>query len=195
MKPSPRLLSTAAPPRQIARARAVFAARPRHSSKSSATSCTTRQHDAAERTQAQSRPHSQQQPAQQRQPSHKTHYALFPLTLPAGPPPAGPFAIDLPSLRREYLRLQASAHPDVHSGASKARAEAMSAVINDAYGTLRDGLRRAEYILSLHGIDSKKEGEKMGGGLGLGVEGGLGGGGERTSGSFVRTEVMEVREA
>ena len=40
-------------------------------------------------------------------------------------------------------------------------------MINDAYTTLRDPLRRAEYILSLHGIDTKKEGEKMGGGLGL----------------------------
>lgn len=84
----------------------------------------------------------------------------------------------------------------MHSGASKARAEAASAVINDAYTTLRDPLRRAEYILSLHGIDTKKEGEKMGGGLGL--DGGLGvgggGGGGMEDMEFL-DEVMEVREA
>ncbi|KFY74472.1 hypothetical protein V499_05502, partial [Pseudogymnoascus sp. VKM F-103] len=191
MKLPPRILSTA-PLRRIARpaGQRVFAARSRYASSTSPLSSpapTTGHTDAA--GQSHSHTHSQQ-PAQQ----PKTHYTLFPLTLPSGPPPAGEFAIDLPSLRREYLRLQAAAHPDVHSGASKARAEAMSAVINDAYTTLKDPLRRAEYILSLHGIDTKKEGEKMGGGLGLGVEGGIGGGGGMEDMEFL-DEVMEVREA
>ncbi|OBT39395.1 hypothetical protein VE00_10316 [Pseudogymnoascus sp. WSF 3629] len=199
MKLSPRILSTAAPLRQIARPRTIFAARSRFSASSSPSSpspSSTPGHSDAAAERAQSQPHSQQsqQPTQSQPPPQKTHYTLFPLTLPAGPPPAGPFAIDLPSLRREYLRLQASAHPDVHSGASKARAEAMSAVINDAYTTLKDPLRRAEYILSLRGIDTKKEGEKMGDGLGLGVEGGVGGGGGMEDMEFL-DEVMEVREA
>ncbi|OBT80512.1 hypothetical protein VF21_00826 [Pseudogymnoascus sp. 05NY08] len=197
MKLSPRILSTAAPLKRIARpaGQRVFAARSRFStssSPSSPSSSTTGHTDAAERAESHSQSHPQSaQPTQQPQ---KTHYTLFPLTLPLGPPPSGPFTIDLPSLRREYLRLQASAHPDVHSGPQKARAEAMSAVINDAYTTLRDPLRRAEYILSLHGIDTKKEGEKMGSGLGLGVEGGLGGGGGMEDMEFL-DEVMEVREA
>lgn len=79
----------------------------------------------------------------------------------------------------------------MHSGPAKARAEAASSVINDAYTTLRDPLRRAEYILSLHGIDTKKEGEKMGGGLGL--EGVATGGGIEDM-EFL-DEIMEVREA
>ncbi|KFX90050.1 hypothetical protein O988_08368, partial [Pseudogymnoascus sp. VKM F-3808] len=176
MKLSPRILTTAAPLRRIARPvgqRVILEARTRHAFSSSPSSSTPSQPTAADaQSQTQSQPQSQsQQPAQ----PPKTHYSLFPLTLPDGPPPAGPFTIDLPNLRREYLRLQAAAHPDVHSGPAKARAEAASAVINDAYTTLRDPLRRAEYILSLHGIDTKKEGDKMGGGLGL--EEGLGGGG------------------
>ncbi|KFY90493.1 hypothetical protein V500_05160, partial [Pseudogymnoascus sp. VKM F-4518 (FW-2643)] len=173
MKLSPRLLSTA-PLRRIARpvGHLVFAARSRYSSSSSPSS--TPRHPEAE-SQSHSQPQQTTQPnsAQSTQSPQKTHYTLFPLTLPSGPPPAGAFAIDLPSLRREYLRLQATAHPDVNSGSSKARAEAASAVINDAYTTLRDPLRRAEYILSLHGIDTKKEGEKMGGGLGLDEAGGV----------------------
>ncbi|KFY77735.1 hypothetical protein V498_09275 [Pseudogymnoascus sp. VKM F-4517 (FW-2822)] len=191
MKLSPRLLATAAPLRRIARpvGRSVFAARSQYSSSSASSSGHP---EAADRAQSQAQPqHTQPNPAQPTPPPQKTHYTLFPLTLPQGPPPAGPFTIDLPSLRREYLRLQAAAHPDVHSGPAKARAESASAVINDAYTTLRDPLRRAEYILSLHGIDTKKEGEKMGGGLGL--EGVATGGGIEDM-EFL-DEIMEVREA
>ncbi|OBT84820.1 hypothetical protein VE02_07306 [Pseudogymnoascus sp. 03VT05] len=198
MKLSPRTLSTAAPLRRIARpvGHRVFAARSRFSSSSSPSSpsSTPGHSDAAERAQSHSQSHPQQQ-SQQQQPPPKTHYTLFPLTLPLGPPPTGPFSIDLPSLRREYLRLQASAHPDVHSGPQKARAEAASAVINDAYTTLKDPLRRAEYILSLRGIDTKKEGEKMGSGLGLGDGAVGGGGGGGMEDMEFLDEVMEVREA
>ncbi|KAM0296314.1 hypothetical protein ACHAPM_010306 [Fusarium culmorum] len=82
-----------------------------------------------------------------------THYGLFPETLPDGPPPAGHFPIDTRALRREFLRLQARAHPDMHSSQNKARAEAMSALINEAYKTLSNPLLRAQYLLSLRGVD------------------------------------------
>ena len=82
-----------------------------------------------------------------------THYDLFPTTLPSGPPPSGPFSIDLGALKREFLQLQARAHPDRHSGPDKARAEGTSALINEAYKTLQDPLRRAQYLLQLQGID------------------------------------------
>lgn len=93
-----------------------------------------------------------------------THYAFFPKTLPAGPPPAGPFAIDLRALRSEFLQLQAAAHPDRHghhnsnssgSGASttKRRAEALSARINEAYRALQNPLLRAQHLLALRGMD------------------------------------------
>lgn len=83
----------------------------------------------------------------------QTHYDFFPETLPSGPPPAGPFDIDIRALRREFLQKQATAHPDRHPGDLKRRAEALSARINEAYKTLQDPLSRAQYILSLHGID------------------------------------------
>ncbi|KAI0838840.1 Co-chaperone Hsc20 [Hypoxylon sp. FL0890] len=84
----------------------------------------------------------------------KTHYDLFPQTLPQGPPPKGPFAIDTRALRREFLTLQATAHPDlVPPGPEKRRAEAASARINEAYRTLAHPLLRAQYLLSLRGID------------------------------------------
>ncbi|RGP65655.1 molecular chaperone [Fusarium longipes] len=82
-----------------------------------------------------------------------THYDLFPETLPDGPPPAGHFPIDTRALRREFLRLQARAHPDMHASQDKARAEAMSAMINEAYKTLSNPLLRAQYLLSLRGVD------------------------------------------
>ncbi|MCJ1226231.1 hypothetical protein MMC12_002881 [Toensbergia leucococca] len=83
----------------------------------------------------------------------RTHYDFFPQTLPSGPPPKGPFDLDIRQLRREFLQLQAKAHPDMHQGANKARAEGASARINEAYKTLQSPLLRAQYLLSLRGID------------------------------------------
>ncbi|KMU90200.1 hypothetical protein CIHG_08010 [Coccidioides immitis H538.4] len=83
----------------------------------------------------------------------------FSKTLPQGPPPASPFDIPIPNLRREFLALQALVHPDKYpSGATKQRAEALSAHINDAYRTLSDPLTRAQYLLLFqHGIDVTSE--------------------------------------
>ncbi|GAB1311442.1 molecular chaperone [Madurella fahalii] len=101
------------------------------------------------------------------------YYALFPETLPDGPPPKGKFAIDVRALRREFLRLQAASHPDFHHSAAaepssqspssssspdkspaRLRAEATSALINQAYKTLSSPLLRAQYLLrELHGVD------------------------------------------
>jgi molecular chaperone HscB len=83
----------------------------------------------------------------------QTHYAFFPKALPAGPPPDAPFAIDLAALKREFLQLQARAHPDMHPQNDKKRAEALSARINEAYKTLQTPLLRAQYLLTLRGIE------------------------------------------
>ncbi|KAK3366863.1 hypothetical protein B0T24DRAFT_369980 [Lasiosphaeria ovina] len=69
-------------------------------------------------TAAEPRPNSESH--EQRHGKIPTYYALFPETLPAGPPPSGPFHIDVRALRREFLRLQAAAHPDFHHHAAKA---------------------------------------------------------------------------
>lgn len=83
----------------------------------------------------------------------QTHYSFFPKALPAGPPPNAPFTIDLSALKREFLQLQARAHPDMHPQTDKKRAEALSARINEAYKTLQNPLLRAQYLLSLKGIE------------------------------------------
>jgi len=82
-----------------------------------------------------------------------THYHLFPKSLPSGPPPHGRFAVDLSALRKEFLQLQARAHPDLHPPEDKNKAQALSARINEAYKTLQSPLLRAQYLLSLKGID------------------------------------------
>lgn len=101
-------------------------------------------------------------------------YDLFPETLPQGPPPQGPFDIDVRALRREFLRLQAASHPDYFHSAStssspsnspsdpenilaarrRRQAEAASSHINAAYKTLSHPLLRAQYILAeKYGVD------------------------------------------
>ncbi|RKF75595.1 J-type co-chaperone JAC1, mitochondrial [Golovinomyces cichoracearum] len=86
----------------------------------------------------------------------RTHYDLFPKTLTAGPPPSGPFHIDTRALRREFLQLQALAHPDRHATSSKQTAEQESALINEAYKTLQSPLSRAQYLLSLRNFEIKE---------------------------------------
>lgn len=98
------------------------------------------------------------------------YYDLFPESLPQGPPPQGPFEIDVRALRREFLRLQAASHPDYFHSAStspspspsssansaklRRQAEAASSHINAAYKTLLHPLLRAQYILAeRYGID------------------------------------------
>ena len=92
-------------------------------------------------------------------PDISTHYTIFAKTIPSGPPPASPFDIPLPELRREFLALQSLAHPDKYSaGIEKQRAEALSSRINEAYRTLIDPLLRAQYLLlQHHGIDVTAE--------------------------------------
>ncbi|KAJ5232612.1 hypothetical protein N7468_005568 [Penicillium chermesinum] len=92
-------------------------------------------------------------------PDITTYYSIFPRTIPAGPPPASPFEISSSDLRREFLQLQGTVHPDKYpSGEEKQHAEALSARINEAYRTLVDPLQRAQYLLrEWHGIDVTAE--------------------------------------
>ncbi|EGX49703.1 hypothetical protein AOL_s00078g192 [Orbilia oligospora ATCC 24927] len=81
----------------------------------------------------------------------KTFYTLFPTTLPTGPPPTGPFTINLRALRAEFLKLQQSTHPDLFPPSLRKSAETASAQLNKAYTTLCSPLLRAEYLLTLRG--------------------------------------------
>lgn len=115
-------------------------------------------------------------PPQREAVTPQTHYDFFPQTFPSGPPPSSAFAPDLKQLRKEFLQLQAKAHPDMAPAGQKRQAEALSSRINEAYKTLQDPLKRAQYLLSLQGIDVEDESAKL-------------------TESTLLMEVMEAREA
>ncbi len=65
------------------------------------------------------------------------------------------YTLDEDALHRAYVQKQREFHPDTIGRSSqeeRARAMQMSVEINQAYHTLRNPLRRAEYMLSLHGV-------------------------------------------
>ncbi len=71
-------------------------------------------------------------------------------------------AIDPAPLEKTFHELSRKYHPDYFTTASEAgRAQAvrMTALINDAYRTLRNPLRRVEYLLAIEGF--KSDGSKV----------------------------------
>lgn len=70
------------------------------------------------------------------------------------------FDVDLNQLSQTYQSLQKAVHPDKFAHASSQEqliAVQKSAEINDAYQTLKQPLKRAEYILTLRGVDLPNE--------------------------------------
>lgn len=64
------------------------------------------------------------------------------------------YPLDLPKLERAYLKSSRLVHPDFFGSKPKeeqAQAMRLTALINDAYQTLRDPVRRGEYLLRLLG--------------------------------------------
>ena len=83
------------------------------------------------------------------------------------PPPGGDYfsvfglaprlTLDLAALEREFHRLSRRLHPDRFVRAAENEREwslAGTALLNDAYRTLKDPLRRTEYVLKLHGAQN-----------------------------------------
>jgi molecular chaperone HscB len=65
--------------------------------------------------------------------------------------------IDLSALEQEFHRLSRKLHPDRFARASENEKQwslADTALLNDAYRTLKDPLRRTEYLLKLQGADT-----------------------------------------
>lgn len=84
------------------------------------------------------------------------HFELF--GLPQG------FPLDAAALADTYRRLQAQFHPDRFAAAPEGErliAVTRAAQINEAYATLKSPLRRAEYLLSLHGHDIRGESQTL----------------------------------
>jgi molecular chaperone HscB len=100
-----------------------------------------------------------------------THSTLFcPHCSKIQPPPGGDyfqvfglhrrFAVDLSALEHEFHRLSRKVHPDRFARAGeKERAWSLAdtALLNDAYRTLKDPLSRTEYLLKLEGAEIGEE--------------------------------------
>ena len=70
------------------------------------------------------------------------------------------FRFDAALLDRAYHALQGEVHPDRYAAASEAEqrvALQSSARVNEAYRALKDPVARAQYLLSLHGVDAFDE--------------------------------------
>jgi len=68
--------------------------------------------------------------------------------------------LNLAALEQEFHRLSRKLHPDRFARATESEKQwslADTALLNDAYRTLRDPLRRTEYLLKLHGAEIGEE--------------------------------------
>jgi molecular chaperone HscB len=70
------------------------------------------------------------------------------------------FRIETAKLEVQFRALQAEVHPDKSAHLSDAEqrlAMQRSTLVNEAYQTLKSPIRRARYLLSLHGVDTQEE--------------------------------------
>ena len=74
------------------------------------------------------------------------------------------FSVDADELERAYLARSRAIHPDYHLAGSDADLAAsleLSALVNEAYNTLRDPFARADYLLRLEGGPTASEHKQM----------------------------------
>ncbi len=72
-------------------------------------------------------------------------------------------AVDVKALEKSFYTLSRKLHPDLFARKSAKEQEAAletSAVLNDAYRTLKDPIARALYVLKLEGFDIAEQGTK-----------------------------------
>ena len=84
--------------------------------------------------------------------SRQNYFQLFGL--------AQSYRIDIARLEQDYRMLQTRIHPDkfAHLSDTEQRIAMQHATwVNEAYQTLHDPLRRARYLLTLHGVDTQEE--------------------------------------
>ncbi|MDO8414051.1 MAG: Fe-S protein assembly co-chaperone HscB [Gallionellaceae bacterium] len=70
------------------------------------------------------------------------------------------YQLDQTLLNQHYHTLQAQVHPDKFSHLSEAERRVSmqwATRVNEAYQTLRNPIKRARYVLSLHSIDTQEE--------------------------------------
>jgi molecular chaperone HscB len=68
--------------------------------------------------------------------------------------------LDVPSLEREFYELSRKLHPDLNARADKREQEwslEQSSLLNDAYRTLKDPIKRTQYLLQLEGVELEEQ--------------------------------------
>jgi molecular chaperone HscB len=68
--------------------------------------------------------------------------------------------VDVPSLERDFYELSRKLHPDLNARAGSQEQEwslEQSSLLNDAYRTLRDPIKRTEYLLKLEGVELEEQ--------------------------------------
>jgi molecular chaperone HscB len=68
--------------------------------------------------------------------------------------------IDVAQLEREFYQLSRKLHPDLYSTADAREQEwslEQSSQLNDAYRTLKDAIKRTEYLLRLEGVELEEQ--------------------------------------
>ncbi|WP_171410242.1 MULTISPECIES: Fe-S protein assembly co-chaperone HscB [Myxococcus] len=82
----------------------------------------------------------------------RTHFDVFGLKRA--------YDVDVPALEKQYRELSLQLHPDrVAQASARERLQALegTTALNEAFKTLKDPVRRAFYLLKLHGIDLDRE--------------------------------------
>src|SRR6201997_220511 len=72
--------------------------------------------------------------------------------------------VDVASLEREFYQLSGKLHPDLYSGADNREQEwslEQSSQLNDAYRTLKDPIKRTEYLLRLEGVELEEQSKSV----------------------------------
>jgi molecular chaperone HscB len=68
--------------------------------------------------------------------------------------------LDVPRLEREFYELSRKLHPDLNARADKREQEwslEQSSLLNDAYRTLKDPIKRTQYLLGLEGVELEEQ--------------------------------------
>jgi len=71
--------------------------------------------------------------------------------------------VDAPSLEKSFYELSRRLHPDLNARAGSQEQEwslEQSSLLNDAYRTLRDPIKRTEYLLHLEGVELEEQSKR-----------------------------------
>src|ERR1700691_6224761 len=68
--------------------------------------------------------------------------------------------LDVPALEKDFYELSRKLHPDLNARAGSQEQEwslQQSSLLNDAHRTLKDPIRRTEYLLHLEGVELEEQ--------------------------------------